>query len=199
MNLPLNLILVLLALTIDSYVFSQEVLKYHVVKGGQSVGYMQTTRHRQGTYTRYTLDYQLEIRFLIKISLSFAFECKYKNNRLISASSRMSRDGKLREVSNIYWNGSQYYLTQNGKTRSIEDPIQNYSTIIMHFHEPKGRNRIFSERFGQLLSIKALEDKYYEMTLASGNKNYYTYKNGVCDLMTITHPMGNISFKRISD
>jgi hypothetical protein len=39
---------------------------------------------------------------------------------------------------------------------------------------------VYSERFGQMCSLKKLSEGNYGVTLPDGKKGIYTYKNGQC-------------------
>ncbi|RMG25376.1 MAG: hypothetical protein D6730_10955 [Bacteroidetes bacterium] len=188
----------LLLMSENNRLRAQDILRYEVRKGEDAVGWVVAERFKNGHTEHHIVRYEVEIRYIIKVRLKFFFECKYENDMLTYAHTNSYRDGKLRESSLLRWQNGQYLMEKSGKTRALTYSPITYSTIPMYFWPPYGLSKVFSERFGEYLPIRRLADGRYEMTLVNGNKNYYTYRQGVCQKITISHTLGDLDMILIS-
>ncbi|MEL6653745.1 MAG: DUF6134 family protein, partial [Bacteroidota bacterium] len=71
---------------------------------------------------------------------------------------------------------------------------QNTYSIKHNRSEPFGRTRVYSERQGVYLPLKALGNHRYELTTYAGRPAIYTYKNGRCVSIKLSHLLGSVTF-----
>ncbi|MEQ8925046.1 MAG: DUF6134 family protein [Fulvivirga sp.] len=75
-------------------------------------------------------------------------------------------------------------------------PIK-FPTAMLYYKEPKGVNKVFSERFLDYCPVKVLEKGKYEVYLPNGKENIYTYENGELKSVFIDRTWFNIEFKKM--
>lgn len=63
--------------------------------------------------------------------------------------------------------------------KEFNSPINNTVTSL-YYKEPVNLNEVYSERYGQMCSIKKISEGNYGVSLPDGKQGIYTYKNGLC-------------------
>lgn len=188
------IILFLLAVTFSLPLQAQE-LSYDIVWKGDSIGFLTATKKPVKNVTRYEIDSQASFRIIAKIELDYYFENVFSNGVLVKGISKHSMNNKLKSSSSIKWDGKKYLATVDEQEVNLDRQAVKTSMTSMYYQEPVGLKEIFSERYAVYCSIKPVSPNKYELTLPNGNKNYYTYKGGICTLVEVNHPMATFYFK----
>lgn len=64
----------------------------------------------------------------------------------------------------------------------------------MH-EEPINLQKIFSENYKRFIPIKAIKPHQYELQLPDGNRNFYTYANGICVSAEVNTTLSTVFFR----
>jgi len=104
-----------------------------------------------------------------------------KNGELCSSSYSQLLNDQIREFTDIQLTKAGKWILTNDLGKKEEIIIsQEFLVSMLYFKEPLNEKWVFSERFGQELSIINLGDSHYKLLLPDDNYCEYVYKNGVC-------------------
>jgi len=104
--------------------------------------------------------------------------------RLNSSSYAQLLNDQTKEFTEIQPTKTGKWMMTNdlGKKEEIEI-THRFLVSMLYFKEPVNEKFVFSERFGQGLSIINLGDGHYKLMLPDDNYCEYFYENGVCTLV----------------
>ncbi len=171
-------------------------LMYKVVWKGDSIGYVSANEKVEDQTRELQLSSYTQFRFLMKFSLNYEYFTKYDNGKLVQSKTENKLNDKSRDYSTVEFQNNQYRIDCDGDVSYMTANI-DYSVTNLYHKEPKGRNKIFSERFGEFLELEDIGESTYVLTKPSGRKNYYKYKNGICKEVKVINQFATIYFHRI--
>jgi hypothetical protein len=103
----------------------------------------------------------------------------FNNGQLTSGSVLRKVNGKDKANAKITWQNDRYLIQDKDESIELKEKITYTTACLMH-EEPVNLLRIFSENYKRFIPIKAIKPHQYELQLPDGNRNFYTYANGVC-------------------
>jgi hypothetical protein len=115
--------------------------------------------------------------FFTKKTAMMNYDVVYKNGKLFSSYCKNVKDD-VTEIVTTLWDGVKYIIKKGEEVWVLNQPI-DFSSSYLYFTEPKGKEKIFSERLGQLCIFNNISTGVYRCRLANGVENIYRYKNGV--------------------
>lgn len=154
-------------------------LSYDVIRNGDVIGYLQASRVNYGNQVDFVTESSVSVRLLMSFSMYSKVTGVFRNGILINGTALRKVNGHNKLNTEIRWQNSHYVLNEDGEQKLIHEKI-TYSSACLFNQEPVGLTRIFSENFGKFIPIKEVRPHYYELHLPDGNKNYYSYANGIC-------------------
>ncbi len=172
-----------------------QLIVFDVMDDEDTVGVMTVKRSTAGDQTH------LESDGLITVSLIWTFELRnryyanFKEGKLVDSKVRNTRNDDLTGEADGVISGERYLNTVDGEKRSVPAGI-DYILLSMYFEEPVGRTQAYSERQGVYLPIKALGEHKYELTTYAGRPAIYTYVDGRCEEIHLSHFLGSVNFVR---
>lgn len=188
------LLLPLVTLLLHTNPFSPSLLVYDVYKGSSLIGEMTVSRRAEGGKQIYTSTSQMTVTFLMSFDLRFTYESQFENNNLHSSMAANYRDGKQLNLSVGKREGVGYLTDVSGDKKRVNASRIDYSILNTYFLEPVGRNKVFSERWGEYVDFLPVGTNRYAMHLPNGDVNYMTYKNGICHTIEVNHSIASIKF-----
>ena len=143
----------------------------------------------------YYIESFVKVWVVINIKVNFNQSNLYRDGILKQGAVIRTVNGSTKVNNNILWQpgGGYICLKKDGDTVRHKEEIK-YSTAMLYFVEPVNLNRIYSEGSLAFIPIKKTEGHTYELTLVDGNKNYYTYENGVCVKVKAETDHGTVYF-----
>ena len=172
---------------------SQELM-YTISWKDDSIGYLKAEREQVQDNEYYNINSNTEFRVLFRFNLNYQYENEYRKGRLYSASAKNSLNQKDRDQSSIIWQNNHYLLRVNDKTEKLQDQDIWFTVSKLYYTEPIGISTIFSERFGEFLTIDKLAKNKYALTKPDGRKNIYFYEKGICQKVIVDNPIITIHF-----
>ena len=116
----------------------------------------------------------------------FSTQTSYVQGQLVSAVSAHEVNGDLKEKTQTKSSVKTLYeILFSGEDadekprKEFNSPINNTVTSL-YYKEPINISQVYSERYGQMCSVKKLSDGNYGVSLPDGKQGVYTYKNGLC-------------------
>ena len=171
---------------------SQELM-YTISWKDDSIGYLKAEREQILDNEYYNINSDTEFNILFNFNLNYQYENEYRKGRLYSASSKNSLNKKERDQSSIIWQNNHYLLRVNDKIEKLENQDIWFTVSKLYYQEPIGINTIFSERFGEFLTLEKQENKYI-LTKPDGRENIYFYEKGICRRVIVDNPIITIHF-----
>lgn len=71
----------------------------------------------------------------------------------------------------------------------------SFTVAMLYFNEPLKAKAIYSENWGQYLTINAIGNHTYQLVQPNGKINTYVYKNGLCQSITLNTTFYTITLK----
>jgi hypothetical protein len=154
-------------------------LHYEVLRNGKVIGYLDALRKDNGAIVEYIMESNVKVSLIMDFALYSKVLGTFNNGVLTSGSIIRRLNGKDKANSKITWQNDHYVIQDKDESIQIKEKITYTTACLMH-EEPVNQLRIFSENFKRFIPVKAIKPHQYELQLPDGNRNYYTYANGVC-------------------
>ena len=177
---------------------SQELM-YTISWKDDSIGYLKAEREQVKDNEYYYINSNTEFRVLFRFNLNYQYKNEYRKGRLYSASAKNSLNQKDRDQSSIIWQNNHYLLRVNNKSVKLKEQDIWFTVSKLYYTEPIGINTIFSERFGEFLTLDRLAKNKYALTKPDGRKNIYFYDEGICRKVIVDNPIITIHFTLIDE
>jgi len=168
---------VLILLT--SYAESGRKLHYEVIRNGKVIGYLDAMRNGNGPIVEYSMESNVKISLLMDFALYSKVFGSFNNGILTSGSIIRRVNGKDKANAIITWQKDRYLIKDMEESIELKEKITYTTACLMH-EEPANLQKIFSENFKRFIPIRAIKPHQYELQLPDGNRNFYTYENGIC-------------------
>jgi hypothetical protein len=152
---------------------------YDVIRNGDVIGNLQASKANNGSEVEFVTESNVSVRLLMSFSMYSKVTGAFRNGVLVNGSALRKVNGHNKLKTEILWQNDHYVLKEDDGQTLIHEKI-TYTTACLFNQEPVGLNRIFSENFGKFITLKEVRPHYYELHLPDGNKNYYSYANGIC-------------------
>lgn len=174
-----------------------QALTYSIFVGNDAVGQLTATESAYlGKETVVNIDSKLTINFLGSITIESHQTAYFQRQVLREAEQIITRNGRLREQCVIKRQSAGYQVRRKGENDQTITGELTFTMGQLYHHEPKGVNQVFSERFGQYCTVKALGNGQYDITLPNGSVNRYIYQQGICQRMETTSNLKDVRFER---
>jgi hypothetical protein len=154
-------------------------LQYEVIRNNKVIGQMQAIRVNKGSYTEYFTESSVKVSVVIDLVIYTKVTAIFGQGQLISGTVLRRVNSSNKVNATIQWQKDRYVIEEDGEKMTVPEKILYASACLMHV-EPVGLTRIFSEAYKKFIPIRQLKPHQYELQLPDGNKNYYSYANGVC-------------------
>ena len=160
--------------------FAQQERVYDVIRKDDKVGTLKATFNNTPLGQFYYIESKVKVWVVINIKINYNQSNLFKDGLLQQAAMIRTVNGSTKVSNNILRNASGYVcMRMDGDTVMLKEEIR-HTIAKLYFIEPININRVYSENFLSFLAIRSTGPHTYELTLADGKKNYYTYENGLC-------------------
>ena len=176
-------LLVSAILFVSSKVMSQTNV-YDVIVAGRTIGSLKVfDNDSKDDVETHRIESKFKILFY---SGKFSTQTSYVQGQLVSAVSAHEVNGDLKEKTQtkcilktlyqVLFSGED---AEKKPKKEFNSPINNTVTSV-YYKEPINITEVYSERYGQMCSVKKLSEGNYGVSLPDGKQGVYTYKNGLC-------------------
>lgn len=194
----INKLIILVLLPLFSWVYgknsSPDHLTYEVIRNNKVIGVMRSARIQKGTLTEYVTESSVHVSIVVDLAIYTKVTGIYNQGQLISGSVLRKVNNSTRVNSRIHWSQDVYKIEDDGKQLEIREKIRYASSCLMHV-EPVGLTQIYSEANKQMIPIRQLKPHQYELQLPDGNKNFYTYADGICVAAEVNTSLSKAFFR----
>ena len=110
-------------------------------------------------------------------------QLRYENGTLVSAETSKHINGVRTEHTLVTNHYGTYKITGSDiDDLTLSVPVTFSVGRLYHF-EPVGHSKMLSERLGKEVEIRTIGKHAYELRQPDGDRNYFFYKNGICNEM----------------
>jgi len=162
-----------------SFMETDKKLHYEVLRNGKVIGYLDALRKNNGEKVEYIMESNVKVSVIMDFALYSKVIGSFDKGMLTFGSIVRRVNGKDKANSKITWLNDRYLIEDKSESIELKEKITYTSACLMH-EEPVNMQRIFSENYKRFIPIKAIKPHQYELQLPDGNRNFYTYSNGVC-------------------
>ena len=157
-------------------------LHYLVRLDNEHMGDMYASKTK-GSKELYLMESKIKVEKMIKIDLFYKIEAIFEKNILHLSNALETANGKEQTNSETKKNATGYTVKTKKKTKTILNKGITNHLCKLYFEEPVGITQVWSDTFGQMLSIKSLGEHRYELKLPNGKSSFYSYFKGICTLV----------------
>ena len=168
-------------------------LHYLVRLGDEPMGDMRATK-TIGSKEKYLIESKIKIDKMIKFDLIYTIESIFEKNILLLSNVIETANGKTQTNSETKRNSTGYSVTTKKETKTIIHKGITYNLSKLYFEEPLGIKLIWSDSFGEMLTLKPSGEHRYELILPNGKSSFYSYIKGICTLVETEIVFGKLTF-----
>jgi hypothetical protein len=175
-------ILLLLVLTSSStFATVEKNLIYKVLVSDEQKGNLDAKLIQENENT-------FSIRLITKFEVLFLhiksdIQLRYENGTMVSAETSKYINGIRTEHTLVTNHYGTYKITGSDiDDLTLSVPVTFSVGRLYHF-EPIGYSKMLSERLGKEVEIRTIGKHAYELRQPDGDRNYFFYKNGICNEM----------------
>jgi hypothetical protein len=186
--------LLVLSFLFFSFLVNAQLQKteYTITFRGDSVGNMQFYKNEAGSNLYLKAVSNVRIRFLVNVNVQLEEISNFQSGRLMYSSVSRIVNGKEKSAKQTKAAGKIYESTSFGKPVPSTDKRIDYNLNMLYCKEPFDKQVIYSDNFQQFLSVEQFAPHRYKIVLPDGNYNYYTFRDGICHVAEIRHPLYTI-------
>lgn len=121
----------------------------------------------------------------------------YTKNKLTYSFYQQSVNDNPKDIIETKYANGHYLSVDSLKNKNINDKLRHpieYTVCSFYYKEPKGQQKIFSERFGEYCEVSTPSQGTYEMKLPDGRVSTYIFRNGLCQEVRSQVMGGNLIF-----
>lgn len=178
-----NFVLVL-TLSFSSFQVMSQANVYDVIMAGRTIGSLKVFDDEgKNNVETHRIESDFKVLFY---SGKYSTQTSFVQGKLVSAVCAHEVNGDLKERTQTKSSiKSLYEVLFSGKDakkkpkKEFNSPINNTVTSL-YYKEPININEVYSERYGQMCSVKKISDGNYGVSLPDGKQGLYSYKNGLC-------------------
>ena len=168
-------------------------LHYLVRLGDEPMGDMRATKTK-GIKEKYLMESKIKVEKMLKIDLIYKIESIFEKNILQLSNALETANGKVQTNSETKRNATGYGVTTKKETKTIIHKGISHNLCKLYFEEPIGIHSIWSDTFGEMLTLKPAGEHRYELKLPNGKSSFYSYFKGICTLVETEIMFGKVTF-----
>ncbi len=159
--------------------FAQEKT-YDVLHEGTIIGMVKVSMQNSGDAIEYNYHSDFTLDLMLEIQLEEIIKAVVFNDTLKKCEIKSNINGKNRFVIEQNWNDeiNGYNRLVNGLDKSLEKEPAQFSFVQLFFHEPKGRQKVYSEIFDKDFSVEKGKNYFIVTDLRGRKQKFYYDENG---------------------
>lgn len=158
---------------------SQATLVYDVVKGKKIIGTLISSKIIRDNLTEYAIESKVNVDMILAFKIYSRVSGVYRDGVLIDGKILRKVNDSEKANAHIFWATDKYFIQEDKKLEEFRQKIFYSTACLMHW-EPVNFSAVYSENYKKMIPIKVVGPHKYMLLLPDGNKNYYTYQNGIC-------------------
>lgn len=183
----LNLAVLLLAFLPVLLKSQNQQLKYKIVQGGDTIGWLQLDKRSNGDSSSLSLVSEIKKRIFFLITVFAKESAVYKGGQLIASAQfrKTNNDTKLNKQTKF--SSGRYEVIDDGEKQSLPYTFIGANLLSLYFKEPVGLAKVYCENYSAFIPITKTDDGGYKVKYTDGNSNCFYYSKGLCNKIVISH------------
>ncbi len=172
---------------------------YEILKGGEIVGSVASSRIRTGEHTLYILSSYSMINVLWKQTVISTMTTEYTGTELRACMTSIRLNGSLRDSSHMAADANGFRCHVFPQPPFHRKQTSAWTTARMYYEEPIGQQHIFVESVLTPCTLTLLGPGNYLLTFPNGATSRYVYKAGQLQEIHVDRTFINLLFRRKHD
>jgi hypothetical protein len=178
-SIRLSALCLLMMLLYSFTASSQATLVYDVVKGKKIIGTLISSKIIRDNLTEYAIESKVNVDMILAFKIYSRVSGVYRDGVLIDGKILRKVNDSEKANAHIFWATDKYFIQEDKKLEEFRQKIFYSTACLMHW-EPVNFSAVYSENYKKMIPVKVVGPHKYMLLLPDGNKNYYTYQNGIC-------------------
>jgi len=178
-SIRLSALCLLMMLLYSFTASSQATLVYDVVKGKKIIGTLISSKIIRDNLTEYAIESKVNVDMILAFKIYSRVSGVYRDGVLIDGKILRKVNDSEKANAHIFWATDKYFIQEDKKLEEFRQKIFYSTACLMHW-EPVNFTAVYSENYKKMIPVKVVGPHKYMLLLPDGNKNYYTYQNGIC-------------------
>ncbi|MEO8712679.1 MAG: DUF6134 family protein [Parafilimonas sp.] len=171
-----------------------KILNYKIVQNNNVIGWMKLEKKDSINAYRITLNSETKKRFVFLFTIIQAEQSLFENGILTHSYSYRKINNDIKENKHTDSKGSCYEIKKENSITQIKLSNITYNQLCLYFFEPVNISQLYSDSYEQNLKIEKKENQLYVIEFPDGNKNSYSYSNGICSKVKVEQSLFTIEF-----
>jgi hypothetical protein len=155
-------------------------LKYALIVNNKNIGHVLASQTKEANYITYKIQSRAKVDIFISFMNDFLMNTTFKDGVMQESFTERRVNEAVTDYCKIRYEDNIYHIDYKKQKKYLKDYKLQFTVACLYFNEPKGLKTVFSESYGSFLPIKEVGPQKYELTLPTGQKNFYMYKDGIC-------------------
>jgi len=167
-------------ISIDNTIPDVEKISFSIVNNDSKIGYINIQKTSANQITTYSIESEVNTKVIFNFSAVGQEKSIYKDDTLIYSSMYRKLNNKVKLNQSLEFIDGKYVLKNKGKEERIDLESINRNLVTLFFFEPKGFQKVFSDKYSQMVDVTPIGQNKYEVILPNKSSSIYHYKNGRC-------------------
>ncbi|MCH4553614.1 DUF6134 family protein [Aestuariibaculum lutulentum] len=175
-----------------------ETITYKIVKKNTTIGFIKIEKQVTSNVTTYILKSNVEVNFLVNVSVLCDEKSIYKNDILVYSSVYRKVNGKVKANHKLLRESGRYALLYENKKKLLELDELTQNLVTLYFEEPKTIRKVYCDNLKQEIVITPLNEGCYRVDFEKGKYNVFHYRNGECVKIDAVSKLFNVTLIPVS-
>ena len=169
------------------------IIVFQVLRNENVIGTIEIHKRFRGDSIIYTVDCDVEVKFIFKFNAVGKEKYIFKDGTLIYSSLYRTLNKSVKTNHRILYDNGTYSLQTPEKISPLElDYIKN-NLMLLYLNEPKGVTSVFCDHKQQRENVKALGEGIYKVEISNGKYNIFHYEKGKCIKVEAVSPLFSVT------
>lgn len=155
-------------------------ISYNVVRNHTVIGTINVSCDVGNGSTIYSLESDINVKFILHFSIKGEETSIYKNGILIHSSVFRKVNNKVKADHDVVYKNQNYHLENSETTKKLSLKAIQDNLVMLYFKEPKTIKSVYCDYIKRMAKVEALAEGVYKVDFLDGKYNIFYYENGKC-------------------
>lgn len=170
-----------------------EKISFSIIKNKSSIGFIDIEKASLDRTTIYTINSEVNAKVIFNFKAVGREKSIYKEDTLIFSSIYRKLNSRVKLNQSLSFVKGKYLLKDKHKRVALNVDIIRHNLVTLFFFEPKGIQKIYSDKFKKMVNITAIRKGKYKIVLPNKSTSIYHYKNGKCTMIEVVGSFYKVS------
>lgn len=193
------LIIVMLFTTLNPAIGQRTEIKFNVEFKGKPIGSVIAVREQTGNKIRKDVKSVTDAKVMsLSIHVESELEASYENDVLLKGIAYRHANRGAEDIhAEVSRAANTYQVKRNNVTTVLNNPAITFCGVDLYFTEPKNIKNIFSNMYGQFLTMREMSPGKYKVISPDQNASTYFYQNGKLKKIEVDMALGKLMITRV--